>query len=141
MKSLTTQLTFAAALTVLAITANAGSEAAQFANIPVNFHVGDHFLPAGKYTIREITPGYFAFSNQNAAASAIVPVPLPVAEGPREAPHVTLKTYGTDRWRVAEVYSLTAGRTLGRCLNKKEREFDKLSGPSNALLVPLSTLR
>jgi hypothetical protein len=140
---MTTQLLkhFAATAILAAGTCAAlSAQRIQTANVPVAFQVGSHHMPAGKYVISENSTTFFLRNAANGSTIAIG-MPIPLDKAPGTGPHLTFKTYGGDRWLLAEIWSLQSARTQGRFLNKQQREADQLSGPSNVLMVPLRALR
>lgn len=43
----------------------------QTANVPFEFHLGDHVMPAGNYTIRQLTDESLVISNDAAGAKSV----------------------------------------------------------------------
>lgn len=118
-----TMLLLVATLTLVgaAVSANGQSSRNQIANIPFEFTIGSHNLPAGRYDVTQMTSGGDAvrIRSKSSSLSVIRLSNAVVKRNPSSQGKLVFHRYGNSYF-LAEVWS--AGYSTGRALRESNAE-------------------
>lgn len=123
-KKLYSTLAMMSLILMLAVSsAQAQSKGALEINVPFDFNVGSKTLPAGSYTVKQLTQNSMLVRSADGETSAIAQTVGGATLGANEktaAPRLIFRQYG-DQYFLAQVWMVKDGE--GRALNKSDAEM------------------
>jgi hypothetical protein len=105
------------------------------ANIPFNFVVGSQPLPAGDYSVKQVSQVAIVFQSEDSRSSAIVLTTAVQAKKIQEVGKLVFNRYG-DQYFLSQIW--TPSESTGREVTKSrvEREIaNKMSNPEKKTLI------